>query len=175
MTPQEFKTEIFPLGPKLYRFALKMLGKREESEDMVQDTFLKLWSNKDKLSEIKNLDAFAMTITRNLCLDRIKSKSWQSQSSLGDEIIEAPGNLSLSMEMIDEVQKAKKAIDDLPELQRMTIHLRDIEGMEYEEIAEILGTNVNAVRVNLSRARKQVRDVLIKTHAYEYSGSRKDA
>ena len=173
MTPQEFKTEIFPLGPKLFRFALKMLGKREDSEDMVQETFLKLWSNKDKLGEIQNVDAFAMTITRNLCLDRIKSKAWQIHSALGDEIIEAHGSLSSIIENRDEVRQVSKAISALPELQRMVIHLRDVEGMEFEEIAGVLGTNVNALRVNLSRARKQVRDVLIKTNAYEYSGNRK--
>jgi RNA polymerase sigma-70 factor (ECF subfamily) len=174
MTAEEFKTEVIPIGQKLFRFAFRMLGIREESEDIAQETFLKLWTNRDKLDEIRNIDAFAMTITRNLCLDRMKSKAYQNHQMPGEaDIIEANGPDILTVQK-DEVRMVKKIIDSLPDHQKMIIHLRDVEGLEFEEIAEILDSNVNAVRVNLSRARKYVKDALVKINEYEFKGNRKN-
>jgi RNA polymerase sigma-70 factor (ECF subfamily) len=66
------------------------------------------------------------------------------------------------------MEKVRSIIETLPETQKLVMHLRDVEEMEFEEIASIMELNANAVRVNLSRARKQVRDELIKKYHYEY-------
>ena len=61
----------------------------------------------------------------------------------------------------------KKIIDELPDQQKTIMHMRDIEGLEYEQIAEAMELNINAIRVNLSRARKKVRDTILKIQGYE--------
>jgi RNA polymerase sigma-70 factor (ECF subfamily) len=70
------------------------------------------------------------------------------------------------LDTANSVELVKKAIAELPDLQRTIIHLRDIEQLEYEEIAEATQMNVNAIRVNLSRARKKVRDEILKIQSY---------
>jgi RNA polymerase sigma-70 factor (ECF subfamily) len=81
---------------------------------------------------------------------------------LPDEDLAEPYGL----ENADSVGLVKQIISGLPELQRKIIHLRDIEQFEYEEIAEATEMNVNAIRVNLSRARKKVRDEILKIQNY---------
>lgn len=167
MNSEEFNIQVLPLKHKLYRLSLRMLGAVEEAEDMVQDTFLKLWTRRHELGGYSSIEAFAMTITKNMCLDRIRSKAFQTER-LTDR--QASG---LGVDPGDHVEKEDfrgfvgRIINNLPDQQRAIIHLRDIEGLEYEQIAEIMELNVNAVRVNLSRARKKVRDTVLKIQGYE--------
>ena len=170
MTSGEFKIKVLPIKDKLFRFSCRLLGKVEESEDVVQEVFIKLWSNREQISEYRSLEAYAMVITKNLCLDRLKAKrnkiySREEQEGLKDD---TPYKRT---EMTDTMQYVHKLINTLPQQQQMIIHLRDIEGMEFENIGQVLNMEVNAVRVNLSRARKKVRDALIKIQRYEYSGN----
>jgi RNA polymerase sigma factor (sigma-70 family) len=167
MKPEEFNIQVLPLKHKLYRLSLRMLGRVEEAEDTVQDAFLKLWTRRDDLGGYSSVEAFAMTVTKNLCLDRIRSKSFQTErltdrreSALGTD----PGDI---VEKNDYTGFVRQIIEYLPEQQKAIIHLRDIEEMEYDQIAEIMELNVNAVRVNLSRARKKVRDTILKIQGYE--------
>jgi len=168
MNPEEFKIQVIPLKNKLYRLALRLLGKVEEAEDSVQDTLVRLWTKRDQLDNFNSVEAFAMTVTRNICLDRMKSKSYQMERlperSAYQLVQKDPAE---AMEYTDLAGLIRKIMEELPELQRSILHMRDIEEMEFEQIAEILGMNVNAVRVNLSRARKKVRDTVIKIQGYE--------
>ena len=168
MNTEEFKIKVFPLKDKLYRLALRLLGKVEEAEDSVQDALVKLWTKKDELENFNSVEAFAMTVTRNLCLDKLKSRSFQVQRlpdhSLNQISRQDPGTL---MESFDMLSLVRKIVDELPEQQKSILHMRDIEEMEYEQIANIMDMNVNAIRVNLSRARKKVRDTVLKIQEYE--------
>ena len=171
MTADSFKKEVLPIKNKLYRFALRMLGSHEEAQDTVQETFLRLWSKRDKLGEYRSLEAFAMIITKNLCLDKLKS-SRNRNVELKDQPEAASSKTPYdSTEMADMKTKVIHIINALPEQQKMVIHMRDIEGLGYDEIAEILEMSLNNVRVNLSRARKKVRDIIIKAHNYEFSNN----
>lgn len=168
MNPEEFKIQVLPLKNKLYRMALRLLGKIEEAEDSVQDAFLKLWSKKEQLQNYQSVEAFAMTVTRNICLDKIKSKSFQVvplPERLQNEAFQQ--DPSEVLEYTDMAGLIKRIVNELPEQQRSILHMRDIEEMEFEEIADVLSLNVNAVRVNLSRARKKVRETVLKIQGYE--------
>ena len=171
MTSEEFKSEVLPVKNKLYRFALRLLGDVEEAQDVVQDIFLRLWTKRDNLSEYRSIEAFAMTMTRNLCLDKLKSPA--SRKETFDETREMPDNTTpyTRTETSDTIRLVKMAMDALPEQQRMVIHLRDVEGSDFDEIAEITGMSLNNVRVSLSRARKKIRDTLIKINSYEFSNN----
>jgi RNA polymerase sigma factor (sigma-70 family) len=168
MTPQEFKIQVFSLKNKLYRFAKRIMDDEEEAKDIIQEVFIKLWKKGDGLKEYKSIEALAMVTTRNLCLDKLKSKKYPSESidKLRNEV-EVTGHEE-KQDLSDVVQKIHHIIKTLPELQRSVIQLRDIEGYDFEEISGILDMNENAVRVNLSRARKKIRDILVNNKLYEY-------
>ena len=169
MTIEEFKTEVMPVKNKLYRFALRLLGDSEDARDTVQEILLRLWTKRDKLSEYRSIEAYAMTMTRNYCLDRLKSPA--SRKEIFDESKEMPDMKTpyAKTEMADTIATIRKAMELLPEQQRMVIHLRDIEGSDFDEIAEVTGMSLNNIRVSLSRARKTIRDTLIKIQNYEFS------
>ena len=78
MTPEEFKTRLLPVKNKLFRFALSLLQNRQEAEDSVQEVYIKMWKMRNDLGKYKSTEALMMTITRNHCLDKLKSKKKQS-------------------------------------------------------------------------------------------------
>jgi RNA polymerase sigma-70 factor (ECF subfamily) len=169
MTVETFKIEVLPMKHKLFRLANRMMTNVPEAEDIVQEVFLRLWTRKDRLNEYKSIEAFAMTITKNLCLDKLKSKGYKTNELTERHEQQTTETPYQKMEINDSYQKVKKFIDTLPEQQRMIIHLRDIEGYEYEEISEVMNISVNTIRVNLSRARKIVREKLVKAYNYEFA------
>jgi RNA polymerase sigma factor (sigma-70 family) len=167
MNPEEFKIQVLPLKNKLYRLSLRLLGRVEEAEDSVQDALIRLWTRRDDLQNYTSIEAFAMTITKNLCLDRIRSKAFRTEPLDGRQVLTLKQDPEEIFEKNDFTGFIRRIIEDLPEQQKAIMHMRDIEGMEYDQIAEIMGLNINAVRVTLSRARKKVRDTILKIQGYE--------
>jgi RNA polymerase sigma factor (sigma-70 family) len=165
MESKEFKKRILPLGQNLYRFASGLLKDSHEAEDVVQDIFLKLWNMRDRMEEIKNINAFAYKMTRNICLDKMKARRMRYYDFTVKGIPEPeaidPDPQSM-VEMKDSADRVKSLISNLPEQQQAVIHMRDIDGYSYEEISEIMSMEINAIRVTLSRARRSVRESLIK-------------
>ena len=159
---------MLPAKQKLYRLAVFMLRDKEEAEDILQDVFLKLWSNKHKLHAYTSLEAFAMTVTKNLCLDRVKtSKRKRMVDVTGLELSSGEATPYQHAEQADSVRNVQGLVAGLPEQQRLVLHLREVEGCSFEEIAQITNLTVNNTRVLLSRARKSVRDGFLKLENYE--------
>lgn len=167
MNLKVFKTSVFPIQGKLFRFAKALLQSEEEAEDTVQEAFLKLWQNRQNLSNYRSVEALAMIITKNLCLDKLKSSRYRNTVPV--EHIEA-GSLQVSpyenVESADHVLIIRQIMSQLPEQQRMIIHLRDVEEYSFEEIEKMTGMCINNIRVTLSRARKSVRETFKKIDAY---------
>jgi RNA polymerase sigma factor (sigma-70 family) len=168
MTPETFKIEVLSIKDRLFRFAKRIINNLPEAEDIVQEVFIRLWKKRDHLAEYRSVEALAMIITKNLCYDYLKSKNRLTDelTNLNDRDSECV--VELQTEFTESHNLIKELINRLPYKQRMIIQLRDIEGFEFEEIAEITGTNSNAVRVNLSRARKTIRESIVKKHNYGY-------
>ena len=155
---EEFKTRVLPLRSSLYRFARSLLHDTQESEDCVQEIFLKLWLRRESLDSIENIRAFAMQITRNLCLDKLKMRK-RVMVDISDKTIRSNIDLQGQLENEDAVARIEEIMGRLPEQQRSLIHLRNIEGLEMKEIAEITGLSVEHARVTLSRARITIRQL----------------
>jgi RNA polymerase sigma-70 factor (ECF subfamily) len=166
MLAKEFKTLVLPLSNKLLRFAAQITKNEEEAKDVVQDVFLKLWQKKETLKKVDNIEAYAMRMARNRCLDLLRSKRSVSIEE------QAPTNKVESVDLNDELELSetalliKKIIGRLPELQQKIIRLRDIDQLSFDEIEQLTEIKINAIRVTLSRARKTVRDELFKQHGY---------
>lgn len=167
MTAEEFNTELLPAKNKLFRLSLRLLTNKQEAEDTVQEAFLKIWNMRNDLGKYRSKEALLVTMTRNLCLDKLKSKK-NKFTSLNENINQHSAHNPLQIsEQSDQIRQVKKLIQTLPEQQKTIIHLRDIEGYNYDEIIEITGFKLNYVRVNLSRARTKIRDLIQKIQHYE--------
>lgn len=166
MTQTEFLNIVMPFKDKVFRLAKRLLVSVEEAEDTTQEVLLKLWSSKTRINEYKNVEAFSMTMTKNLCLDKLKSKQAQNLKLVHSNYTDNNVLLQKQVELNDSVNWAAKIINGLPEQQKIIVQLRDVEAYELDEIAKILDMNNTAVRVALSRARKTIREKLTSAHNY---------
>ena len=150
------------MRPKLYRFALAYAKQTDEAEDVVQEIGVKLWERRDELNVLGNVEAYAMRAVKNRCLDYARSMHNRTEELIEACDVAHEQTPYKSLEEADMVAFVRRLIARLPEQQQMVIRLRDIEGYELEEIAEILEINEGTVRVNLSRARQKIREEILK-------------
>ncbi|WP_299107338.1 RNA polymerase sigma factor [uncultured Winogradskyella sp.] len=166
MKQADFVNIVMPFKDKVFRLAKRLLVSREEAEDATQEILLKLWKNNKKIEDYKNVEAFSMTMTKNFCLDRLKSKQAQNLKIVHSNYTDNNSSLQKQVEAKDSVDWVSKIMEDLPEQQKIIVQLRDIEEYDFAEIAKMLDMNETAIRVNLSRARKTIREKLTSTHGY---------
>jgi RNA polymerase sigma-70 factor (ECF subfamily) len=166
MKPTTFLRLLDPVKDKMYRLALRLLVSREAAEDATQEVLLKLWSRNDKLKLYANLEAFAMTVTKNHCLDQLKLKQNNNLKIAHNNYESKENNIHKQLEISDELEQVGKILNALPEQQKVIFQLRDVEQCDYEEISEITKMSETAIRVALSRARKKIREELLKKHSY---------
>jgi len=159
MDSNQFNNLVIPLSDKLFRLAKSILCNGELAQDAVQDLIVKLWEKRDNLDEVENLNGFTMRAMRNLCLDKIRQN--KDISELQTDIEYSELNPYQQTEQKDLVFRIKQMINNLPELQRTIIRMRDVEGLELSEIAFITSLTENAVSVNLSRARLKIRERIL--------------
>ncbi|MFC4097072.1 RNA polymerase sigma factor [Euzebyella saccharophila] len=166
MQQSDFLKIVTPFQDKLYRLAKRLLVSREEAEDATQEILMKLWSKSKKIGSYNNVEAFAMTMTKNFCLDRLKSKQAGNLKLVHSNYREEGSSLQKQVEANDSVTWVQRIMEDLPEQQKMVLQLRDVEEYDFDEICEMLEMKPTAVRVALSRARKAVREKLMEKHNY---------
>ncbi|MFT4669555.1 MAG: RNA polymerase sigma factor (sigma-70 family) [Ulvibacter sp.] len=168
MKQDDFIDAVLPFKDKLYRLAKRILVSSDEAEDAVQEVYLKLWKGRESIQRYKSAEAFAMTMTKNYCLDRLKSKQ-ASNLKIVHSNYQNHENLDKQIEANDGVSLVFEIMETLPEKQKIILQLRDVEEFDYSEISKMLDINETAIRVALSRARKTVREQLIKKHNYGIS------
>jgi RNA polymerase sigma factor (sigma-70 family) len=157
-----FTTDILPLKNRLYRLSLRITLSHEEAEDIVQDTMLKVWNRRDSWNELDSIEAYAMTICRNLSLDHMKRRSAQNLS-LDAMPLDRPDNTDDPLQQLawkNSIEQIKSLMNAMPEKQRTCMQLRDFEGKSYKEIALILGITEEQVKINIFRARKTIKEKL---------------
>ncbi|MBG0860881.1 MAG: RNA polymerase sigma factor [Bacteroidales bacterium] len=167
MTRSEFNELVHKISRKIFGYAYRILKDRAGAEDAVQEVFIKLWKMNTRLGEYKSIEALASTMTKNYCIDQIRKASQFKEA--GDHTLTlfqaGEPNPSEQMERTESSVIIGRIIDKLPEIYREIIMLKDIDGLSYEEIAEQTNQNINTLRVNLSRARKMIREEY-KKHYY---------
>jgi len=154
-----FRNDVLPLKDKLYRLAPRITLNENDAEDIVQDTLIKVWNKRDKWQEIDSIEAFSLTVCRNLSLDSLKKHS-RSSHSLEDGYAESPDPSSNPYEEMwknDRLRFIKNLVNALPEKQKSCMQLRDFEGKTYKEIAHILQITEEQVKVNIFRARQTIK------------------
>ena len=166
MTKEEFQKEVIPLGDKMYRMAYRLLGNSESAKDVLQELFLKLWEKRSELPKITSIDAFACTILKNKCLDKLRLQ----KPVVDVEILHSQGNNpEAAFDHNEGISEIRKVMQLLPERQRLIMQMRDIDGCTFEEIATVSDTSENNIRVQLCIARKWVKEELMKVYNYGIS------
>ncbi len=168
MKKVSFRNDVLPLKNELFRLALRITLNRAEAEDIVQDTLIKVWNHRFEWENIESIEAFSLTVCRNLSLDRIKKKE-NTNDSLEDVKVAEPLSSSNPQDRMiaeDKINLVKQIVDGLPEKQRSCIQLRDFEGKTYKEIAEILEITEEQVKINIFRARQTVKQRYLKLDNY---------
>ena len=164
-----FIHEILPLKEKMFRKALYITDSVEDAEDVVQDIMLQLWNKRSEWQKIDNMEVYAMVLTKNRAIDRKRQTGFYHDSL--DEISDAAGiaeTLPPLDELMQQDEKAlvMKIIRSLPEKQRKMIILREMEELSYREIADNLNVTEADVKVNIFRARKQIKELYFKISKY---------
>jgi RNA polymerase sigma-70 factor (ECF subfamily) len=166
MNQREFMQLVNPFKDKLFRIAKRLLVSTEEAEDATQEVLVKLWNKNESLQQYNSVEALAMTMTKNYCLDQLKSKRASNMKIVHNNFTDREAGLQQQVEDKDTWDWVERIINDLPQQQKLIVQMRDIEEMEFEEISKILDMNESAIRTALSRARKTIRETMTKTHHY---------
>jgi RNA polymerase sigma-70 factor (ECF subfamily) len=165
-----FRTDVLPLKNELFRLALRITLNREDAEDVVQETMIRVWNRRDQWEQIESIEAFCTTICRNMALDKTKRASNQD-ASLDDEGHDAPdhsysANPEEQAMQRDKVERVRRLMDQLPEKQRTCMQLRDVEGKSYKEIAAVMDISEQQVKINIFRARQSIKQEYLKQEQY---------
>ena len=156
-----FRNKILPLKNELYRLALRITMNAADAEDVVQETMMKVWNRRDQWDQIESIEAFCLTICRNLSLDKVRRMDNQAQTLDAAYDPKDQGVASNPEEQAiqsDRVRLVRQMISQLPEKQRSCMQLRDMEGKSYKDIATVLDITEEQVKVNIFRARQTIRE-----------------
>ena len=162
MSQELFRAAVLPMREYLFATARRILSEEEDAEDAVQEVLLKLWYVRESLGNYDNVEAFVTTVTKKHCLDKLKVKKRNEGMTESLMAMHSESNPYELTERKNTHEIIQRIIETLPPLQREIIRMKDMEEYEVDEIAEITGTKAEAVRMNLSRARKKVREEFCK-------------
>ena len=164
MDIEEYKKIIVPLRPQLLSIAHRITNNVADAEDVVQEVCLRIWHRREEFFELCNVAAYSTTMTKNLSIDRIRSKQYTSHETLLDNHTANEPLPDRVMEVEDSNEAIRNFIKKLPTLQQKVFEMKDLHGYETHEIAATMDITTEAVRNNLSRARKRLRDLYLESN-----------
>lgn len=165
MSTKLYHTHILPASDGMYRYALSIVREQETARDVVQDCLTKIWNIRQDLNKVEKVNAWAFRIVRNRCIEVIRRNRY---TDLDEKVINMWHSGSAEEQSItdDFMSWMEKVLKTLPAKQQEVFHLREVEDMSYQDIAETCGLTESDVKVNIHRARKKVKDAMQKIDAY---------
>jgi len=160
MNQVDFVAEIQKHESKMFGLAMSIIKNEDLAKDGLQEVTIKLWNQLDYFSKVENKEAYCMRIIKNWCFDELKRKANNHlrlvHNDYNQELNQALDENTFVTERFKVVQSL---LEKLPDKQRIIIELKDFKGFDFEEIAELLEMEQGSVRVNLSRARKRLKQL----------------
>jgi RNA polymerase sigma factor (sigma-70 family) len=156
MTINEYNNCVDLYSDNIYRFALKSVRDEDTANDLVQDAFMRLWQHVDKVN-LETAKPYLFKIANNLLIDLYRKNKFIDANPIDSE------KYSYYHEYSDMKEQLDKALDNLVQIQKTVIMLRDYEDYSYEEIGQITGLSESQVKVYIYRARKNLKDYLIES------------
>lgn len=159
-----FEEVLSTFEKPLWNYLVRLVGSRDDAEDLIQDTFVKIYKHIRTIDPSKNLKSWIYTIATNTAYDFLRKKKRQATTELDEEYETKPDNASyysVSTENNVEKKDVSAAIEQLDILYRGPIILYYKDGFSYEEIADMLSIPINTLKTRLSRAKKQLATLLV--------------
>lgn len=144
----------------MYKVAFYILESEDDAKDAVQDLFVKLWNRRDDLQDVRAPLAYSLELTKNQCLDRIRSKNVRQTDRIDETKVRLPDSNSTPDDVFigrETVRIVRRCVEELPEKQRKVVEMRVLKGLSYEDISGKTGLSQLNLRVLLSLARKSLR------------------
>ena len=166
MSDKTLTTVFTKMRRKFLNMAMAILPNEEDAADALQDAFCKLWPRRDTINDEAKAEALTGITVRNICIDRTRKRELSTVPL--DEEHDTIDSETTYKEREERYNTVKAIIDnELTELQKRIVELKEIEGLEIEEIAKRQSMTESAVRMNLSRARNKIRECYRKEAAHE--------
>ena len=160
MTHEQFTQIYLPYSGKMYALAYNLLRNHDEARDCVQDVYAELWNKRDTIEPDKPPLALVLTMVRNNCLDRLKSRSTKADDEILETLIDH--NTENQIDAASDLNAVIQLIDKLPHDQQLVLRLRTIDGLEIEQIQELTHFSRENIYTLLSRARKSLKELTAK-------------
>ena len=163
MNAQEFKQRFMPFHKLLYRVAFHLTGNVQDAEDLLQDTYLKLWQKRDDIREEAVNQAYLVTLMLNLLRDQQRLKHIDSSAELRNEL-SPPNERSLEGQIAarDEASQMKNLINQLPKRDKEIIRMHLMEERTYDEIEQDTGLSQGNIRIIVMRTKQKLKQQFIK-------------
>ena len=159
MTNEEYNICVDLYADNIYRFVLKHIRNIDAAKDIVQETFTKVWVKHEKVDYSKAKSYF-FTAAHHTLIDLVRKEKYKTDIESQNLSVE-----DLGMKNIDLKVKLDHALNQLSDIQKSLVLLRDYEGYGYDEIGEITNLNESQVKVYIFRARKKLKDILVSVEA----------
>lgn len=156
----DFNNIWIPLAERFYRVAFYLLESESDAEDAVQELYLKLWSARSSLADVRNPFAYGVSLLKNICIDRIRRRTARQTEPLEKASPLAEVSAHRHMEIKDTLRFLLGEMEKLPQRQREVLKLRAMEGLEYEDISRRTGLSQVHARVLVATARKTLKSKL---------------
>lgn len=159
-----FEEIVTTFEKPLWNYLVRLVGGTDDAEDLIQDTFIKVYKNLKTIDPSKNIKSWIYTIATNTAYDFLRKKKRQATTELDEEYETNPSSASYNSVSVEESIEKKdvtEAIERLDLLYRGPIILFYKDGFSYEEIATMLSIPINTLKTRLSRAKKQLADLLV--------------
>ena len=163
MDAREFKQRFMPFHRRLYRVGYHLTGNAQDAEDLLQDTYLKLWQKRDDLKEEAMTEAYLVTLMQNLYRDQRRLKRIDTSEDIDDHA-DPPDERSLSdtLEATDEARQMETLMDGLPERDRTILQMHLVEEKSYEEMERDTGLSQGNIRIIMMRTRQKLKQQYLK-------------
>ncbi len=149
-----------PLSDRFYRVAFYLLESESDAEDAVQELYLKLWSARSSLENVKTPMAYGISMLKNICIDKIRKRTVRNSEPLETAPPMTAPSAHGHAEIRDTLRYLLNEMEKLPQKQREVLKMRTMDGMEYEEISKRTGLSQVHIRVLVATARKTLKKKL---------------
>lgn len=165
MSQNLYHKHILPASDGMFRYALSIVHEPETARDVVQDCLTKIWSIRNDLDKVEKVNAWAFRIVRNRCIEVLRRNRY---ADLDEKVVNMRYSGTVEEQAItdDFMSLMKEVLSKLPTKQQEVFHLREVEDMSYQDIAETCRISESDVKVNIHRARKKVKEAMQKIDAY---------